>query len=499
MGLRLAIGAGRRRLIRQLLTESTLLAMIGAGFGLLVAYWIHHVLLSALSQGAVTEALQFQLDSRVLILALAVSTLMGLLFGIVPALRAARVDVHAALKHEPRRATVPVRNRLAKGLVVVQVAASLVLLVAAGLLAQTLKNLYAVDPGFRNPETLLTMRIDPGLSRREGPAFVELQKEISRQVQQVPGVRSATLAYNIVFGQASAWKTVYLPGFEHGPNQNPQCGFNVVGPGFFATCGVPLVEGREFTERDTLKAPGVVIVNEKLAGKYWPGEKAVGKRTGTDVDRAKWEIIGVVKDVKYGNLRSDVAPMMYHALWQWPERRPMTLHIRTFGDPGQLAGQIRKEIAAVDKDLAVFDVKTLKTQVDRTLVRERTIAVLAVLFGLLALGITCVGLYGVIAYAVARRTSEIGVRLALGATRSVVIRMILCETLWMLLVGAAIGVPTTLVVMRLIRSQLFGLTPGDPATIAGAGIILAVIGAAAGYIPARRAAALDPIGAMRCE
>ncbi len=191
--------------------------------------------------------------------------------------------------------------------------------------------------------------------------------------------------------------------------------------------------------------------------------------------------------------------MMYHALLQWPESRPMTLHLRTFGDLSQLAGQIRKEIGAVDKDLAVFDVKTLKTQVDRTLARERTIAGLAVLLGLLALGLTCVGLYGVIAYATARRTSEIGVRIALGATRAAAIWMILRETLGMLLVGAAIGVLTTLVVMRLIRSQLFGLTSGDPATIAGAGIILAVIGAAAGYIPARRAASLDPIGAMRCE
>ncbi len=287
MGLRLAIGAGRNRLMRQLPTESTLLAMIGAGLGLLVAYWSHHVLLWALSLDTLNEAMRFQLNFRVLILTLAVSALVGLLFGIVPALRAARIDVHAALKHEPGRATVPVRNRLARGLVVVQVAASLVLLVAAGLLAQTLKNLNAIDPGFRNPETLLTMLIDPGSSRREGPALIELQKEISRRVMQVPGVRSAALACNIVFGHASWWKTVYLPGYEHGPNQNPQCGLNFVRPGFFAACGVPLVEGREFTERDTLNAPEVVMVNERLARKYWPGESAVGKRTGTNADRTK--------------------------------------------------------------------------------------------------------------------------------------------------------------------------------------------------------------------
>ena len=262
---------------------------------------------------------------------------------------------------------------------------------------------------------------------------------------------------------------------------------------------MPLVEGREFTDRDTLIAPGVVLVNETLARKYWPGESAVGKRMGSSADRTKWEIVGVVKDAKYGNLRSDVPPMMYHALLQWPEPRPMTLHIRTSGDPVQLANRIRSEIAAVDKSLAVFDIKTLKTQVEQTLVRERTIAALAILFGLLALGLTCVGLYGVIAYAAARRTSEIGVRIALGATRAGVIWMILRETLAMLLAGAVFGVPATLVVTRLIRSQLFGLTPSDPATIAGAGIILAVVGAAAGYIPARRAASLDPIGAMRCE
>ncbi len=499
MGLRLAIGAGRKRLTRQLLTESTLLSLIGAVLGLLAAYWCHYLLVSALSQGVVTEAMRFQLDSRVLILTLAVSVLVGLLFGIVPALRASRVDVYAALKHEPGRATVPVRNRLAKGLVVVQVAASIVLLVAAGLLARTLINLNAIDPGFRNPETLLTMRIDPGSGKRDAIALAALQQEISRRVREVPGVRSAALAYNIVFGQASAWKTVYLPGYEHGPNQSPQCGFNVVGPGFFAACGVPIIEGREFTERDALNAPEVVLVNEQLARRYWPGESAIGKFIGTNTDRTRWEIIGVVKDAKYGSLRSDIPPMMYHALLQWPEPRPMTLHVRTSGDPGPLANRIGAEIAAVDKDIAVFDVKTLRTQVDQTLVRERTIAALAILFGLLALGLTCVGLYGVIAYAAARRTSEIGVRIALGATRAAVIWMILRETLAMLLLGAIFGVPATLAVMRLIRSQLFGLTASDPATILGAGIILAVVGAAAGYLPARRAASLDPIGAMRCE
>jgi predicted permease len=262
---------------------------------------------------------------------------------------------------------------------------------------------------------------------------------------------------------------------------------------------VPLLAGREIGERDDRSAPEVVIVNEALAHKYWPYGNPVGRRLGWPEARTKFEIVGVVRNTKYGNLRQPVPPMVYFSLLQQEKLGEVTLHVRTLGAPALLAARIRRQIQALDSGLPVYRIETLADGVDRTLRRERMFATLSGFFGLLALALTCVGLYGVIACAVARRTNEIGLRIALGATRTAVVWMVLRETLMLVAGGAIIGVPAALASTRLLRGLLFGLTPFSPATLAAATLLLAALGAFAGYLPARRAALLDPTSALRHE
>ncbi len=498
IGLRLALGAGRSRLIRQLLTESLLLSALGALLGILCAIWSHRALLALLVGERVPEALRFRLDLRVLAFTAAVTVITGLLSGLVPALRATRLDVNRLLNREPRPAGAIPRNRLGRCLVVAQVAAAVALLAGAGLLTRTLINLRSVGVGFKDPGSLLTLRLDLSQRYVDGAALVALYEDILQRVRVLPGLGSAAFAENDAFGGGS-WKTVYIPGHEHGPAESPQCGFNYIGPGFLATAGVPLVAGRELSARDTVGAPETVVVNQTFARKYWPKESAIGRRTGIPQDRAKWEIVGVVADAHYGNLRASVPPMMYHALYQQEKPRSVTLHVRTLGDPLRMASQIRQAIVAVDKDVPVFEVRTLAARVDRSLGRERMFATLSGFFGLLALGLTAIGLYGVVAYATARRTSEIGVRIALGASRAAVVWMVLRGTLALIGAGAIIGIPIALAVTRLVRGLLFGLTPADPATLAGVTLVLLLVGVLAGYLPARRAASLSPTTALRYE
>lgn len=499
IGLRLAIGAGRGRLIRQLLTESMLLSVAGAALGVLFAFWVHRLLVGLLIGESAPTTLDFRVDYRVLAFTAGVSVLSGLLFGLAPALRATRLDLVSTLKRERRPAGAGFRLGLAKALLIGQVAASLLLLIGAGLFVRTLRNLRALDPGF-SPESVLLVSVDAAQSGRHGAALSGLYGELIRRVEALPGVRSASLAGNDAFG--GGWsKTVWIQGRQYAPGENQNCPFNVVGPKFFATVGVPVLMGREFGLHDHLNSPKVAIVNETFARKYWPGENPLGRRFGDQgpASGGKYEVIGVVKDTRYGSLRGQIPPMVYHALLQQDEQDWFTLHTRTAGSPARMVSRIRQEIQAIDRNLPVYDVRTLTDQVSRSLRRERMFATLSSFFGLLALVLTCVGLYGVIAYAVARRTNEIGVRMALGAERSDVLWMVLRETLLLVLSGAAIGVPAALAATGAIKKMLFGLTATDPATIAVATAVLIAVGVFAGYLPARRAASLDPTAALRHE
>ena len=497
IGLRLAIGAGRARLVRQLLTESALLSAAGGILGVCFAFWAHHGLVALLMDESSASALDFTLDLHVLAFTAGVSILTTLLFGLAPAIRSTRVEVVSALKREGRRGG-RLRLGTAKALIVAQVTASLLLLVGAGLLVRTLRNLYTLDAGF-NPESVLLMSADAEQGGYKGAQIPALHRELIRRVEAIPGVVSASTANNVVFGAGGWNKTVWVQGRPAEEKQHADD--NVVGPGFFRTVGVPLLLGREFTLQDSAEAPKVAIVNEAFARRYWPGENPIGRRFG-DMGAAsagKYEVIGVVKDAKYGSLRERARPTVYNALLQTGDDERVVLHVRTRGNPALMISRLREEIRAINKNLPVFDVRTLDDQVDRSLRRDRMMAALSGFFGLLALLLTAVGLYGVIAYGVARRTSEIGIRIALGASRSALLTMVVRETLLLVVAGACLGVPVALASTGVLKKMLFGITPTDPLTVTGAVVVLVMVGAAAGFVPARRAAALDPSAALRCE
>jgi predicted permease len=381
-----------------------------------------------------------------------------------------------------------------KALIVAQVATSLLLVVGAGLLARSLYNLRRLDAGF-NSESLLVLRIDIGQARYQGAAAENFYREIVSRTQSLPGVITATVAANDVFGSGGWAKAVWVEGRPAEENQT--AAFNVVGPGFFATTRIPVLLGREFADQDALGTPKVIIVNEAFARRFLPGLNPIGHHVSDPA--AKYEIIGVVKDAKYRTLREQVQPMVYEPLFQEDHATGVSLHVRTHGNPIPLVAGIREQIRSVNSALFVHDARTLSEVVARSLQRDQMMAVLASFFGLLAMLLTCIGLYGVIAFAVARRTKEVGVRIALGARRPELLWLVLRETLVLVAAGALLGIPAALGFSRVLRNMLFGLQPNDLATMAGAVLVLLVVGSIAGYLPARRAAKVDPIAVLRCE
>ena len=435
IAVRLALGAGRRRIVRQLLTESVLLGAAGGAVGLFVGYGVHALLrtLLAIDQSA---SLQFRLHWPLLAFTAGLSLVTGIAFGLVPALRAAGVNPGTVMKGDA-----PGIGRLGLGptraFLVVQVAASVLVLVGATLFNRTLRNLEGVDAGF-NRDHLLLMTIDPRQSRFQGDRVTGLLDELTERIRAVPGVRSAALAEWVLF--VGGGKNIWLQGSEQ------TTGFaasNNVGPDFFATAGVPLVLGREFSPRDRAGAPLVAIINEAFARKYFPGQNPLGRRFGDQGPKSagKFEIVGVVKDGRFQSLRLAPYPAEFQSFWQSTVLVPFVLHVRVMGNTRAVTASLGQVIRGVDPALVVYDVRTMTEQVNGTLRQERTFAMLSLLFGALALGLCCVGLYGVTAYSVTRRTNEIGIRMALGAARGQVLWLFLRETLGLVVIGVATGTP----------------------------------------------------------
>jgi predicted permease len=496
IAVRLAIGASRGRLIRQLLTESVLLSLLGGAMGVLLAYWGKDLLLTLRPWGGGELVLDLKLDLRVLAFTMAVSLATGLLFGLAPAVRATRVDLTPALKDNSRSVTSGSRSLLTKSLIIAQVAMSLVLLIGAGLFVRTLRNLQNVDIGF-NRENLLLFNIEPGLNGYERPQMGQLYRRLTDTLEAVPGVRSATVSLIPLLSGRGQTRSISVLG--RASNDDDDAKVNTVGEHFFDTMEIPLLMGRALTLHDDEHAPRVAVVNQTLARKYFGDENPLGRRFGWGPETSgQIEIVGVVRDSKYVDMRAATESTIY---LPYPQSIPRfaTFIVRTSGNPLNMAGSIRDAVREVDSNLPLFDITTQSRQADESLTQERLFATLSSFFGLLALLLACIGLYGVMSYGVERRTNEIGIRMAMGATAVRVTRMVMRETMVVVFIGVAIGLGAALAVTRLIASMLFGLVATDPVTIIAAAALMVGVASVAGYLPARRASQVDPMVALRYE
>jgi len=499
MAVRLALGAGRRRLIRQMLTESVLLAMLGAALGLLFANWGKDLLLTLRPWGGGALDLDLKLDLRVLGFTAAVSLLTGILFGVAPALRATRVDLTPALKDNARGVIGGSRIGLSNALVIVQVALSLVLLTGAGLFVRTLRNLNNVDVGF-NTENVLLFRVSPRLSGYKATQIAQLYEQMLQRIEAVPGVVRATISRHPLLSGSAAIESVYIEG-RPAPGPRDYTYVQRVRSNFFETMEIPLVLGRGLREQDDERAPRVAVINQVMARKLFPNEDPIGKRFGfSEQHSSEIEIVGVARNAKYTSLRYETPATVYFPYRQQASSLgQMNFEVRTAGDPTALAGAIREAVSEVDRNIPLFDVKTQRRQAEQSLTQERLFATLSSFFGLLAVLLACLGLYGVMSYTVARRTNEIGIRIALGATAPRVVRLVMRETMLLVVIGVVIGLGAALASARLIEKMLFGLAPRDPVTISLATLLMVVVAALAGYLPARRASKVDPMVALRYE
>jgi predicted permease len=502
IAVRLAIGATRRKLIAQLLTESLLLSLVGgaAGIGLSVA--IDKTLLGFLPADTLPITVAGTPDGRVLLFTLAVSLLTGLIFGLIPALQATRPNLAGTLKDQAGAVVGGTSVGLRKGLVVAQVALSLLLLIGAGLFVQSLKNLHNVNPGFQT-ESLVTFFVDPTLNGYKPDRSREFYRQLSERLNGIPGSKSAGLAVMAVLTGNEWDSSVAVEGYSAKQGENVGPHMNFVSNDYFATMGIPVLAGRAFDLRDEQGAGKTGVVNEKFAKRYFGSiNGAVGRHVGMGGDpgtKLDIEVVGVVQDTKYEDMRQDVPIELYRPYRQMDFTLGMNVYVRAQGDPAGLFPVLRQTVRELDANVPVVGMRTLEQQVDRSLTTERMLATLSAVFGLLATVLAAVGLYGVMAYMVARRTREIGIRMALGAGRPNVLWLVMREVLLLVGAGVVIGAPAAWFLSRLVESQLFGVKPADPLTIAGAMLGIAAVAALSGYLPARRATGIDPIRALRWE
>ncbi|HEY6331045.1 MAG TPA: ABC transporter permease [Blastocatellia bacterium] len=500
IAVRFALGAARGRLIRQLLTESIVLGLTGGAIGVALAYLGSRSLLALMARGRSPASLSVHPDATVLAFALGISLLTALIFGTIPAFRAAEVNPSHGLAQSTRTYSGGgLHHGMGKSLVVLQVAISLVLVIGAGLLARTLANLRNFYPGF-NRESVLMFSVDPTIVGYKD--VVPVYDRLLNNLRRIPGVRSASLSVHQPLSPDVSTTIVKVQGPTGKEGEDlASVGIEPVGPDFFATMEIPLSRGRDFSWTDRDGTPKVAIVNESMARHYFGGADPIGQFVSIPgfVGDASWiQIVGEIRDIKVHDLREPETFMLYLPLFQLPEGGA-TFEMRTVMDPTFAETAAFGAVKAIDSRLPVFSTKTLAGQIDDSLVQERLVASLSEVFGLVALVLTCVGLYGLMAYSVNRRTCEIGVRMALGAERAGIARMILREALLLFACGLAIGLPAAALASRFIASQLFGVTPADPITFSAACVLMAAVAITASYLPARRAASIDPMQALRTE
>lgn len=504
VAVRLSIGAGRWRLIRQFLTESLLLASAGAGLGLLLAAPLARACL-ALSEGNEPLLVDPRIDGRALLFTAVATVLTALLFGLAPALRATRVDLTPALKDGGTGARgLTGHTRLSRMLVMSQVALCVVLLTGAGLFVRTLANLNNMDPGF-NPRQLLIFSVDASRSGYEEGRLTELYERIRLRLGAIPGVQAVTLSSTALIANSMSNTSIYLPGEVYVREKERYAYHMLVGSDFLSVLGIPLIEGRDIGERDTPAGVKTAVVNEAFVKEFFGGHGAIGKlfttsTPGKEKPEPPFEIVGVCGNAKYDNLKRETPATVYVPYVQNSKQiREATFEVRSALPVGALAGAVRAAVAEIDRNVPVADLRSQEEQIRLSLGTERMFASLVGGFGVLAALLAAIGLYGLMAYAVARRQAEIGIRLALGAERYQVQWMVVRDSLMMAAVGLAVGVPAAVALARLVKRSLYGVTPADPGSYVAAGALMLAVATAAAWLPARSAARVDPAKALRCE
>jgi predicted permease len=504
IGVRRSLGASSGRLVRQFLTESLLLAVAGGALGCVLANWGSRVLLAMISPATHPLYLDLSIDPRVLGFSIGLCLVTALLFGIAPAWRAARADLTPALRQgTPGAGTARLKLGLGKMLVVAQVSLSLVLVFGAALFVRTLINMRHIQAGF-GADHVLIFSLRPSSNYKE-PALKEMYAETQERLTALPGVISATASWHLIVHDGQRGDQAIVPGYVSASGKDRSVSVMPAGPDFFATMRIPILRGRDFTARDTANSPKVFVINEAFARKYFAARDPLGHqmRLGGEQPKADGTIIGIVFDTKYGSLREDAPPTVYQPLQQASEIPYMNFEVHTAGDPLAVVPSVRTMVASIDANVPIYGVQTQEDLVSDALMQERLFAKLTSFLGALALALACVGLYGTLSYAVARRTREIGIRMALGAKQRDVLGMVLRESLALIAAGIVIGIPASLGATRLtskfIADLLYGLMPTDMASIAGATALLAMVAMCAGAVPARRAASVDPLVALRDE
>jgi predicted permease len=497
IAVRLALGGSRGRLVRQMLTESFALASLGAALGLAIAFWTARSLAAFLPPYANRATFDTRPDAFVFAFTLGLTVVTTLLFGLAPTLHASKQDLVTAMKDNT--GTVGRGSRkvsLRHALVITQVALSMVALISAGLFVRSLRAAYKADPGF-DPHGVLLASFDPFLSGYDEIRGRELYRRLVERVSTLPGIESATLARRLPLTDGGiAFAAVTIDGYGPAKDEDMRFNYETVGPQYFQTMRIPFVHGRDFDERDQEGAPGVVIINETMARRYWPGGDALGRRLKLNKD---WlEIIGIAKDVKNRSLSERPQPFLYLPLLQ-DYRSNMILVARTAIEPRKMFQSVRAEVSALDPGIPMFDTKTLEEHVGISLFLQRMAATLLSIFGMLALSLAAIGLYGVMAYSVSQRTRELGIRIAVGAKQGDVLKLVVGQGLMLGVVGIVAGLITALVVTRFSAHLLYGVSAVDPVTFAVIGLLLLAVALVASYLPARRATKVDPMIALRTE
>ncbi len=498
IAIRLSLGAGRLRIVRQLLTESVALSLAGGVVGWLVALWMIDLVAAFKPPVDFNLLIDLRPDWRVMAFTLIVSFITGALFGLAPALQSSKVDLIPALKDEAGLGGYR-RSRFRNGLVVAQVALSLLLLIAAGLIVRSLQQVQMIGPGFE-VENRITMSVDLGLQGYDEARGREFYKQLITSVESLPGVRAASYLDSLPLNLDFNGGIIYAEGqpFTRASDL-PTVQYGLVWPRYFETMGIPLLEGRDFTMQEDKEESRVVIVNETFARRFWPGQNPIGKRLSRGgPDNPRFEVVGVVKDGKYWTLGEDPQPFVYYPIAREYDEN-MSLVVHTGVEPQSIINTIRREVERLDANLPLYDVKTMSEHMRFSLLPLQAGAWVAGSFALLALLLAGLGIYGVMAYAASQRTREIGVRMALGAESSDVMRLVVKQGMWLALTGLAIGLAGALVLTRLMSSVLYGVSATDIVTFASVTLLLGLVVLIACYLPARRAAKVDPMVALRCE